>query len=178
MVPIQVEYQGDLHCKTVHGPSGTELSTDAPKDNQGRGESFSPTDLVAAALGTCMLTIMGIMARTLELDIAGTAATVEKEMTATAPRMIQSLTVRIHVPHALSPENQQKLERAAHTAPCTRACTPTSRLPLEFHLGLASLHIRNTKGPTPTCAPFTFSLSTATAYSVTTILPTCAFDSR
>ena len=78
MVPIQVEYQGDLHCKTVHGPSGTELSTDAPKDNQGRGESFSPTDLVAAALGTCMLTIMGIMARTLELDIAGTTATVEK----------------------------------------------------------------------------------------------------
>src|SRR5271157_3557607 len=65
MVAIQFEYQGDLHCKAVHTPSGTELNTDAPKDNQGRGESFSPTDLVATALGTCILTIMGIMARTL-----------------------------------------------------------------------------------------------------------------
>src|ERR1039457_4271827 len=90
MVNIQVEYQGDLHCKATHGPSGAELSTDAPKDNQGRGESFSPTDLVATALGTCMLTIMGIMARTLNIDIVGTTATVEKEMTTTPPRMIAS----------------------------------------------------------------------------------------
>ena len=74
MVSIQFEYQGDLHCRAVHGPSGTELNTDAPKDNQGRGESFSPTDLVATALGTCMLTVMGIMARTLGLDITGTTA--------------------------------------------------------------------------------------------------------
>jgi putative redox protein len=64
MVTMQLEYQGDLHCKAIHEPSGTELTTDAPKDNQGRGESFSPTDLVATALGSCMLTVMGIMART------------------------------------------------------------------------------------------------------------------
>src|SRR5277367_6506036 len=80
MVAIQFEYQGDLHCKAVHCPSGTELSTDAPKDNQGRGESFSPTDLVATALGTCILTTMGIMARTLKIDVVGSTATVEKEM--------------------------------------------------------------------------------------------------
>src|ERR1700760_4476107 len=104
MVAIQLEYQGELHSKAVHGPSGTELNTDAPKDNQGRGESFSPTDLVATALGTCMLTVMGIMARTLNLDIAGTTARVEKEMTAAAPRRIERLAVKIHVPHALSPE--------------------------------------------------------------------------
>src|SRR6202021_1482851 len=110
VVAIQFEYQGDLHCKAVHGPSATEINTDAPKDNQGRGESFSPTDLVATALGTCMLTVMGIMARTLHLDIAGTTATVEKEMSAEAPRRIQSLAVKIRVPQALSPENQQKLE--------------------------------------------------------------------
>jgi putative redox protein len=117
MVAIQFEYQGDLHCKAVHSPSGTELNTDAPKDNQGRGESFSPTDLVATALGTCMLTIMGIMARTLNIDIAGSTATVEKEMTTTPLRMIASLNVKIHVPHFLSPENKQKLERAAPYLP-------------------------------------------------------------
>ncbi len=135
MVAIQLEYQGDLHCTAVHGPSGTELNTDAPKDNQGRGESFSPTDLVATALGSCMLTVMGIMARTLELDIAGTTVTVEKEMTATLPRMIQSLTVRIHVPHRVSVENQQKLERAAHTCPVHKSLHPDVQTPIEFTWG-------------------------------------------
>src|SRR5579871_1956425 len=112
MVSIALEYQGDLHCKAVHGPSGMELTTDAPKDNQGRGESFSPTDLVATALGSCILTVMGIMARTLNIDIAGTTATVDKEMASAPVRMIQKLAVKIHVPHTISPENQQKLERA------------------------------------------------------------------
>jgi putative redox protein len=132
MVAIQFEYQGDLHCKAVHGPSATELNTDAPKDNQGRGESFSPTDLVATALGTCMLTVMGIMARTLNLDIAGTTATVEKEMTSTAPRRIKSLAVKIHVPHTVSPENQQKLERAAHTCPVHKSLHPDIETPIAF----------------------------------------------
>jgi len=135
MVAIQFEYQGDLHCKAVHGPSGTELTTDAPKDNQGRGESFSPTDLVATALGTCMLTVMGIAARTQNLDITGTTATVEKEMTTTAPRRIDSLTVKIHVPHSFSPENQQKLERAAHTCPVHKSLHPDVKTPIEFTWG-------------------------------------------
>lgn len=135
MVAIQLEYQGDLHCKAVHGPSGTELNTDAPKDNQGRGESFSPTDLVATALGSCMLTVMGIMARTLELDIAGTTATVEKEMTSTAPRIIKQLAVNIHVPHSLSDEDKQKLERAAHTCPVHKSLHPDVQSPVEFTWG-------------------------------------------
>ena len=135
MVAIQLEYQGDLHCKAVHGPSGTELNTDAPKDNQGRGESFSPTDLVATALGSCMLTVMGIMARTLELDITGTTATVEKEMTSTAPRMIKQLAVKIHVPHSLSDENKQKLERAAHTCPVHKSLHPDVQSPIAFTWG-------------------------------------------
>jgi len=135
MVAIQFEYQGDLHCKAVHGPSGTELTTDAPKDNQGRGESFSPTDLVATALGTCMLTIMGIMARTLNIDIAGTTATVEKEMTASMPRRIESLAVKIRIPQSLSPENQQKLERAAHTCPVHKSLHPDIQTPIEFTWG-------------------------------------------
>jgi len=135
VVAIQFEYQGDLHCKAVHGPSGTELSTDAPKDNQGRGESFSPTDLVATALGTCMLTVMGIMARTLNFDIAGATATVEKEMTIAPPRRIQSLTVKIHVPHDLSPENKEKLERAAYTCPVHKSLHPDVQTPIEFTWG-------------------------------------------
>jgi putative redox protein len=132
MVAIQIEYQGELHCKAVHTPSGTELNTDAPKDNQGRGESFSPTDLVATALGTCMLTMMGIMARTLNIDITGSTATVEKEMTTTPPRMIKCLNVKIHVPHSISPENRQKLERAAHTCPVHKSLHPDIQAPIEF----------------------------------------------
>jgi putative redox protein len=135
MVAVEVEYQGGLHCTAVHGPSRTELNTDAPKDNQGRGESFSPTDLVGTALGTCMLTIMGIMARNLNLDITGTTATVEKEMTATLPRRIQSLAVRIHVPHALSPEDRQKFARAAHTGPVHQSLHPDVRTSIDFSWG-------------------------------------------
>jgi putative redox protein len=132
MVTIQTEYEGDLHCKAVHEPSHAEFSTDAPVDNQGRGASFSPTDLVATALGTCMLTTMGIMARTLQLDIASATATVEKEMTTSAPRKIHRLHVRIHVPHNVSAENRQKLERAAHTCPVAQSLHPDVQVPVEF----------------------------------------------
>lgn len=135
MVTIQAEYQGDLHCKATHGPSHAELNTDAPVDNQGRGESFSPTDLVATALATCILTVMGILARTLEIDIAGATATVQKEMSSTPPRRIQSLRVRIHIPHALSAENKQKLERAAHTCPVHKSLHPDIHKPIEFTWG-------------------------------------------
>jgi putative redox protein len=130
-----MEYQGDLHCKAVHGPSGTELFTDAPKDNQGRGESFSPTDTVATALGSCMLTTMGILARTLNLDITGSTATVEKEMTSSAPRKIQRLTVRIHVPHEFGTEDRLKLQRAAETCPVMKSIHPDIEVPFEMTWG-------------------------------------------
>jgi putative redox protein len=135
MVAIQVEYQGDLHCKAVHGPSGTVLTTDAPKDNQGRGESFSPTDLVATALGSCMLSVMGIMARSLNIDIAGTTANVEKEMANAPARMIHRLAVKIHVPHTLSEEHKQRLENAARTCPVHKSMHPDVQMPLEFTWG-------------------------------------------
>jgi putative redox protein len=135
MVKIDVNYEGGLHCKATHGPSGTEFFTDAPKDNQGRGESFSPTDLVATALGSCMLTVMGILARTLHINIDGSTATVEKEMSATAPRRIQRLTVNIHVPHALSQEDREKFERAAHTCPVHKSLHPEIEIPLRFTWG-------------------------------------------
>lgn len=135
MVAIEVEYQGDLHCQAVHGPSRTELSTDAPLDNQGRGESYSPTDLVATALGTCMLTIMGILARTLEIDITGATASVEKVMSSTAPRRIQSLAVRIHVPRPIALEDRQKLERAADACPVRKSLHPDIEVPIGFTWG-------------------------------------------
>lgn len=132
MVVIHLEYQGDLHCQAVHGPSGTVLTTDAPKDNQGRGESFSPTDLVATALGSCILTVMGILARSLNVDLVGATATVEKEMMSAPVRMIQRLAVKIHVPSPVSPENRQKLERAAHTCPVHKSLHPDVQKPIEF----------------------------------------------
>ncbi|WP_058186143.1 OsmC family protein [Terracidiphilus gabretensis] len=135
MVSIQMEYQGDLHCSVVHGPSETVLNTDAPKDNQGRGESFSPTDLVATALGTCILTTMGILARTLKIDIAGATAIVEKEMTSAPPRKIQQLAVKIHMPHGVSEENRLKLERAAHACPVHKSLHPDVALPISFTWG-------------------------------------------
>lgn len=135
MVAIQLEYQGDLHCRAVHGPSGSILTTDAPKDNQGRGESFSPTDLVATALGSCILTVMGITARSLKIDIAGTTATVEKEMVNAPVRMIQRLSVKVHVPHPVSEVHRQTLEKAAHTCLVHQSLHPDVQKPIEFTWG-------------------------------------------
>jgi putative redox protein len=92
MVRIDIEYTGDLHCEARHAPSGMSLETDAPVDNQGRGQSFSPTDLVATALGTCMATIMGIVARKNGWDIEGTRMAVDKQMTSAPPRRIDRLS--------------------------------------------------------------------------------------
>jgi putative redox protein len=135
MVSIKMKYEGDLHCSAVHGPSGTEIGTDAPKDNQGRGESFSPTDLVATALGTCILTTMGILARTLQIDISAATATVDKEMTSAPPRRIERLRVKIQMPAGISEENRVKLERAAHACPVHKSLHPDVELPISFTWG-------------------------------------------
>jgi len=135
MVSIQLAYEGDLHCRAVHEPSGTVLATDAPKDNQGRGESFSPTDLVATGLGACILTILGIYARTRGIDLSGTTATVQKEMTSTPIRRISRLAVAIHVPHSIGPEDRVKIERAAHTCPVHQSLHPEIEKPIEFTWG-------------------------------------------
>ena len=132
MVTIDIQYQGELHCEAVHGPSGAHLSTDAPKDNMGKGESFSPTDLVATALGTCMMTLMGIAARSLNVDLAGTRVTVQKEMVATPMRRIGKLGVKITVPAPLTAEQKQKLERAALSCPVHKSLHPDVQMPVEF----------------------------------------------
>ena len=105
----KVLYEGGLRCKAIHIKSGTLLSTDAPVDNEGKGESFSPTDLVATALGTCMLTIMGIASRNHDIDIKGTTAEVTKTM-ASNPRRISKLEVLIHMANGHSPKERKILE--------------------------------------------------------------------
>jgi putative redox protein len=135
MVEIQFAYEGNLRTSAIHEPSGARLITDAPKDNQGEGQSFSPTDLVATALGTCMLTIMGIAARTHKIDISGATARVQKEMVTQPLRRIGKLTVEITVPRPLSEENQRRLRDAAMHCPVHQSLHPDVQIPVTFRFG-------------------------------------------
>ncbi len=117
MVEIYSIYQGQLHCEATHGPSQTRLATDAPVDNMGRGESFSPTDLIATALGTCILTTMGIAASRLDAVIDGAEATVEKIMTATPTRRIGELKCHITMPAGIDAGHRPALINAAERCP-------------------------------------------------------------
>jgi putative redox protein len=117
MVGISIKYLGDLRCEARHEPSGTVIMTDAPVDNEGRGESFSPTDLAATSLGTCMLTIMGIAARKQGVDLGDTQVKVVKEMTTQPPRRIAKVTVVFTIPLPASHEKRAMLENAAKNCP-------------------------------------------------------------
>jgi putative redox protein len=140
MVEISVSYTGNLRCTAEHGPSKTQLFTDAPVDNQGRGEAFSPTDLVATALGTCMLTIMGMRARERSHRLEGTKIVVQKHMTTTAPRRIAKLDVQVSVPHGaeLSDADRQVLMQAAHTCPVRLSISEAIDVPVRFSWGEAA----------------------------------------
>ena len=134
MVEIQIAYQGKLRCGATHVESGAKLLTDAPKDNMGNGESFSPTDLVATALGTCMLTTMGIVAQRMQIDLIGATSVVTKEMIQSPTRRIGRLAVTIRVPLALSAEDRQKLENAALACPVYKSLHPDVQIPVSFKL--------------------------------------------
>ena len=121
MTVIHSCYQGQLRCTASHGPSGTQLETDAPTDNQGQGERFSPTDLVATALSTCILTIMGIVAERHCWDLKGCEARVDKTMTSEAPRRIAKLTVWVKLPAHLSDQQRTVLQRAGEQCPVKRS---------------------------------------------------------
>ena len=103
----QIIYKGDLRSVATHIQSGTVIETDAPTDNQGKGERFSPTDLVATALGTCMITTMGIKARTMDIDLAGTRLDVTKIMVSD-PRRIGKIIVHVFFPEGLTVDDKQK----------------------------------------------------------------------
>jgi len=132
MVQIDTDYVGDLRCEAVHGPSGVTLTTDAPEDNHGEGRSFSPTDLVATALGTCIATILGIQAEKHDLDLDGIEIAVEKEM-ASNPRRIASLRTDVTMPIALDEQTRERVERAARHCPVDESIHPDIDVPITFH---------------------------------------------
>ncbi len=110
-------YIGGLRTEAIHLKSGTQMVTDAPVDNQGKGESFSPTDMVATAMGSCMLTIMGIKARDKNIDIEGATIEVLKTM-ASNPRRISKLDIKMTMPSkSFSDKDKKILEHAAQTCP-------------------------------------------------------------
>jgi len=120
MTTIECRYTGDLHCEAVHAQSGKLLQTDAPTDHDGLGESFSPTDLLATSLGTCILTIMGITAKRRQWNISGATARVEKLMTQQGPRKIDCLRVYLQLPDQCSDDQQRLLRRMADNCPVKR----------------------------------------------------------
>jgi putative redox protein len=131
MTTIHCLYGGELRCTSRHEPSGSLLETDAPTDNQGKGERFSPTDLVATALATCILTVMGILAQRHGWSLEGTSARVEKTMTSGGVRKIALLEVWIALPEGLEEEARALLQQAGEGCPVKRSLE--GAVPMELH---------------------------------------------
>jgi len=133
MVTITVDYEGQLHCSAKHGPSGAMLTTDAPVDNHGRGESFSPTDLCATALASCMATIMSIRAIAMNIELKGMQIKIDKHMSEDAPRRIVKLPIEVWMPVELNDRQKDALQRAAESCPVHNSLHPDIEKPLTFH---------------------------------------------
>lgn len=133
MATSKVLYNGDLRTTATHLQSSVEIITDAPVDNQGKGEAFSPTDLLATSLASCMFTIMGIAARTHEIDLDGASAEVTKVM-GTDPRRVTEIQVNFNFPLKDTYTDKQKkiLENAALTCPVHYSLHPDIKKPINF----------------------------------------------
>lgn len=132
MITSTVEYKGNLRTEAIHLESGTKIITDAPKDNHGNGESFSPTDLMATSLSSCMLSIMGILAKRDNIDIVGIKTEVTKIMYS-EPRRVGEIHVKLMMPKNNYSEKQRKLlEHAAHTCPVAKSLHPDIIQKIEF----------------------------------------------
>ena len=134
-----VIYEGDLRTVATHLRSDSSIQTDAPTDNQGKGERFSPTDLVATALGSCMMTIMGIKARDMNVDLKGTSIEIEKVMKAD-PRRIGAVNLTFHFPQGFLASQKEKdiLERAANTCPVIYSINPDIEVKTIFNWPVAA----------------------------------------
>ncbi|PQA59297.1 OsmC family protein [Siphonobacter curvatus] len=137
MATAKITYLGQLRTQGVHLKSGSEILTDAPVDNHGKGEAFSPTDLVASALGSCMLTIMGIVAQRDGIDITGTEVEVTKSM-AESPRRIGQLEVKLKIKtnQPLTETRRKKLENAALTCPVAESLHPDLKQAVSFEFSV------------------------------------------
>lgn len=124
MVEISLNYQDKLRCSATHLPSGSTIWTDAPVDNNGLGQSFSPTDLVATALGSCMATVMGIVAERKGVSLAGLNVNVRKYMSEDAPRRISKLEIDMNMPIPASHPEAKILEAAARGCPVHHSLNP------------------------------------------------------
>ena len=130
----EIIYKGNLRCESTHLQSGTSIETDAPVDNQGKGERFSPTDLVATALGNYMMTIMGIKARDMNLNLEGSRIGITKVM-ASDPRRIAEIKVVVNFPAELVTDEKQRtiLEKAAMTCPVFYSLNPNIDQDIQFN---------------------------------------------
>lgn len=124
MIEIKLCYEGELHCSAIHLPSGNTLVTDAPVDNNGRGQAFSPTDLVATALASCVATVIGIVAKRKEIAVEGMTVVVRKFMSEDPPRRISRLELDVSVPLPADHPDRNLLESAARTCPVQHSIHP------------------------------------------------------
>jgi putative redox protein len=128
-----VVYEGNLRTVCTHLRSGSEIETDAPVDNNGKGERFSPTDMLATSLGTCAITTMGIRAREMDVDLKGTRVDVEKIMKPD-PRRVGGINLTFHFPEnlVLTEKHRVLFERTAHTCPVMLSVHPEIEVKIEF----------------------------------------------
>lgn len=132
MVHQNVTYDRDLSCLAIHTPSGTVLRTDAPVDNQGLGRTFSPTDLLATSLATCMLTTAAIVGRRNGIEMGQATAEVEKHMTTSGPRRVEKLVVRIKLPNGLEASQIERLQDAAASCPVKASLHPDVKVEVVY----------------------------------------------
>lgn len=133
MVDMHAVYEGDLHTNITHGPSGKNLKTDAPLDNAGKGSEFSPTDLVAAALSSCTLTIMGLIGKQRGIELKGMKAQISKEMSADMPRRISQLDLTLTLPKSIKDADRKALERGAEMCPVKASLHPEIKVNITFN---------------------------------------------
>ena len=132
MVRIEAVYDGNLRCSATHIPSGQTLVTDAPVDNMGKGQSFSPTDLLATSMLNCMMTIIAIAADSRELDVSGMSGSVEKHM-ASGPRRVSKLEVEISLPIDLNSEDREWLIKRGLACPVHKSVSQEMEVEVKFY---------------------------------------------
>ena len=133
MTKVKCSYLGDLNCEPIHLQSGSLIKTDAPLDHCGKGESFSPTDLLATSLGTCLLTIMAIKAKSKGFELEGIYLNIEKIMTENSERKIKELKIDIFIPERISNDTIIFLKKASKECPVTRNLSQEIDIKISWH---------------------------------------------